>query len=334
MSKNRLPIVLGGVAVVLIAAASLISLNTRPEFEIDNWRSFEAYNAFNALVDAGDRPGARRFAEQGYQAGGGLFYAHTLGRLYLTGYGGDVRFEQGLSLMSEAAQHGEWTARFDYAVWLLRLVQVPVDAFTTSRPVPTTAMSRRSERFSEALVHLRALAAEDYAPALLLIWRLGLGGPESEEWPDALDRAAALGHPTAELASLRLRAGGGDRVLCQHDAALRTLAASGQVEAAWLLSQCLSRERHTDPDAAVEALSWILRVEMIVAERSHFGSLTGEEGAAEALKGRLAEPMTDATRTEAEAEARQWLEDVYDPAPPQCQEICFSKERGFYPGPE
>jgi hypothetical protein len=234
--------------------------------------------------------------------------------------------------MREAAASGEWTSRYDYAVALLQQAGIDVLGSDASRLLDVPKTMLQSPRALEAQRHLISLANEDYAPALVLLWRLGVAHPGAGDLQDTLGRAAELGHPTAGFARLRSKVG--EANLCAHRDRLVPLAENGQIEAVVALASCAAKARSDQAEAAIEAMSWLHRAAGIRAERSYYGWSSDERNGVFALESMISERLSDANRAEAEARATAWLEEVYDPIPPQCQKICFMKERGFYSGNE
>lgn len=321
-------LVLGGLVSVVLAL--LFPANSRLPILFHGWDSLAAYNLIHETAQSGDTDAALKLVEAGYRAGSGMFYASVLGARYFYGTWGPPRRQEGLELMREAAAIGEWASRYDYAVALLEIAGIDVFGSDGSRPLNVPQSMLRSSRFLEARRHLISLAAEDYAPALVLLWRIGEADPGSGDLADTLNRAAALGHPRAALAKLRSEVGGAS--LCAQRDRLLALSENGQIEAIAALAHCAAEAPLEDKGAAMNAMSWLYAARIARAERSYYGWLVYPRTRVAELRATLMEMLSEAELAEAEALGSVWLETSYDPIPPQCQTYCFTRERGFYRG--
>lgn len=233
------------------------------------------------LLAEGHAAEARQLAVQA--AGEGDWRAaHFASWAMLEGVGGPVERDRALVLAEQAAASGDWIARYDQA----------------------KALAGDPATLPQARALFAALAAEGYSPAMLRL----ADNPELEEavrlaW---IDKAAALGHPTA-IAALAARQSDPQ----EAERLLRQAALSGHLASALTLA-----ERHRAEPA--EALSWLMLASArLIQGARYYGERVDQDRLVAQVE--AITPMPDPTLVQPRANA---LLAAYDLAPWPCNIEC------------
>lgn len=205
---------MGAVMRWIIAGICLVLAGNGPAHALDG-------PSVQRLMAEGHAAEARQLAVQA--AGEGDWRAaHFASWAMLEGIGGPVERDRALVLAEQAAASGDWIARYDQA----------------------KALSENPETLAQARILFAALAEEGYSPAMLrMADNTDLEEAARLAW---IDKAAALGHPTAiaVLAARQNDAQEAERlyrraVLTGHLASALTLAELHRAEPAealpWLM---------------------------------------------------------------------------------------------------